>query len=310
MESRTKLILAGVFIALILLIGLGVRVALSSPQYSLYQMYGAVKEHNYEKFKKYVDIDSVTTNVVDKAIESAKQNTDTTSGNVWENLGATFAVSLFDSMKPGFKTTLTSTIQKAVEEGTFKSDYKPKNIIQIFQMISVKRDGKVADITIKAKGVSDLHIKMRNLNGYWQVFDMDLPAPSTNDTSSSETTTQAKYGDRVDISQGWFLTVEAPTDYVNPNEFEQPKSGNKNVAIKVSYENTTDKPDSFSISNFKLKDDKDFSYSRTYGGKTPALEDSTLEAHGKVNGYLTFEIPTDTQSTSVVYSGTKSVVFK
>lgn len=54
---------------------------------------------------------------------------------------------------------------------------------------------------------------------------------------------------------------------------------------------------------------KDFLYSDTYGGKEPGLDSGTLEAKGKVSGYMTFEIPKENQPISLLYDDSKSVLF-
>lgn len=312
MGKKLTLILSGLLGVLLLLAFICWQIVKVSPQYSLYRVYQAIDKHDYETFKKYVDVEGISTNVVDKAIASATEESkkDTSNNDPFYQLGYTFGIGLVTSMKPQLKEEMITSIKKGVEEGNFKKEYKPKNITDYFSVITVKKDGKVADVVIKTQGKEDLKLKMRDIGGYWQVFDMDLPAPKadTSNTSSSETTIQSKFGERVDISQSWFLTVETPEDY-KPTGYSTPKEGNKYVSIKITYENTTDKPDSYSTSNFKLKDNKDFSYSDTYGGKEPRLESGDLEAKGKVTGYLTFEIPTDNEPLSVVYSGSKSVMF-
>ncbi len=124
----------------------------------------------------------------------------------------------------------------------------------------------------------------------------------------SETTLKRTFGDRVAIAEGWFLTIEKPEEYISSG-FSSPKEGNKYIAVKITYENTTNKPDSYSTYNFKLKDDKNFSYSDTYGGKEPKIDSGDLESKGKVTGYMTFEIPKGNQPVSIIYNGSRSIIF-
>lgn len=312
MGKKLAIILSGFIGVLLLSAFVGWQIIKVSPQYSLYQVYQAVDKHDYETFKKYVDVEGISNNVIDKVLASTTEESkkDTSNNDPFYQLGYNLGLSLITQMKPRLKEEMISGIKKAVEEGNFKKEYKPKNIFDYYGIVKVKMDGKVADIAIKMQGKEDLKLKMRDVGDYWQVFDMDLPIPKANssDTTSSETTTQSKFGERVDISQGWFLTVDAPEDY-KPTGYSTPKEGNKYIVAKVTYENTTDKPDSYSTYNFKLKDNKDFSFSDTYGGKEPRIESGDLEAKGKVTGYMTFEIPKDNQPISIVYSGSISVIF-
>lgn len=311
MSKKIKIILIGL-LSLFLLTGfVGLQIFKDSPKYSLYQVYKAIDKHDYETFKKYVNVEDVSNNVIDKAFASVEEESKNAavSDDPFSQLGYNIGLGLITQMKPRLKEELISGIKKSVEEGSFKNEYKPKNIINYLTNIKVKKDGKVADVFVKTEGKEDLKLKMRYTNKYWEVFSMDLPTPDSNsDTSSSETTIQAKFDEKVSIGSDWFLTVGMPEDYKS-NGYSFVKDGYKYVSIKITYENTTDKPDSYSTSNFKLKDDKDFSYSDTYGGKEPRIESGDLEAKGKVTGYLTFEIPNDNKPKSIVYSGSKSVIF-
>lgn len=314
MGKRLTIILSGIVAILLLSAFMGWQIVKASPQYSVYQLYQAIDQHDYEKFKQFVDVDGISNNILDKALESAtEESKKDTSNNLFYQMGYNFGLGLFTSMKPQLKESMVSGIKKAVEEGDFKKEYKPKSIIDLLSVVKVKRSGKVADVDIIAQGKENLRLKMRDMNGYWQIFDMDLPLPkadTANSNSQAEAkTSEAKFGDRVDITQGWFLTVETPEGYKAADSYSTPKEGNKFVSVKITYENTTDKLNSYSTFNFKLKDNKSFSYSETYGGKKPNLESGDLESKGKVTGYLTFEIPKDSEPTSIIYNGSKSIIF-
>lgn len=286
----------------------------STPQYSLYQMYQAVKSHDYKTFIKYADIDTIVSNLVDKVIEqSKKEQAAKSTGNEWEQLGASFAEGIILSMKPTLTTAAKSAIQKGVETGDIKSGYKSQSLFKTLMSLKVVRDGKVATVTITGDDNKPLSFKMRQLEGYWQVFDMNLDLSSANTSGASDAgkkTQKAQYGKRTDIGGGWFLTVNEPVDYVSDNQFEQPKEGNKFVAVESEYENTTTKTDSFSISNLQLKDNENHSYSYTYTSKDPQLNSGDLEAGGKIKGFITFEILKSSPVKSVIYNNNSiTIVF-
>jgi hypothetical protein len=283
-----------------------------SPQYSVYRIYKAVENHDYDTFKKYVDVEGVSNNVVDKVFSKAEEYTkkEALKADAFSQMGYELGIALVMQMKPKIKEEMVSEIKKSVETGNFKKDYKPQNISDYYNHISVNKDGKIADVVIKVKGKDDLKLKMRNKGDYWQIFDMDLPLPKTdmNDKSGTDMTVNAKFGEKVNINDGWYLTIEEPEEYI-PTGYLSPKEGNKYITVKVTYENTSNKPDSFSTYNLKLKDNKDFSYSDTSGGKEPRIDSGDLEANGKVTGYMTFEIPSENKTKSIIYSGTKSILF-
>lgn len=311
MGKKLAIILSSIVGILLLVAFIGWQVIKVSPQYSVLQVYQAVDKHDYEKFAKYVDVEGISNTLVDEAFAQATEDTtkDSSNNDPFYQLGQSIGLGLITSMKPQLKEKIVTEIKKAVEEGKFQKDYKPKSYFDYFSAVKTEKDGKTATVTIKTQGKEDLKFKMRDLNGYWQIFNMDLPVPKTDASSSqSETTQQAKFGERVDIGQDWFLTVEAPAEY-KPTGYSTPKEGNKYVSVKITYENTTDAPNSYSTYNFKLKDDKDFSYSDTYGGRDPRIDSGDLEANGKVTGYMTYEIPKENEPKSIVYSGSKSVVF-
>jgi len=313
MGKKIILFFLGFFVILLVCVFVSWLIIKTTPQYSLYQVYKAVDKRDYETFKKYVNVEDISNNIVDKAFATITEDSNkdaSNKGDSFNQLGYALGLGLVTQMKPRLKEEMVSGIKRAVEEGTFVKEYKPKNIINYFSVVNVKKDGKVADVTIKTSGKEDLKIKMRNVGGSWQIFDMDLPMPKT-DTSisdTSETSNNAKFGERVDISGGWFLTVDNPEDFTTTG-YSTPEQGNKFVVSKITYENTTDKPNSYSTYNFKLKDNKDFSYSDIYGGKEPRIDSGDLEAKGKVTGYMTFEIPKENDPASIIYSGIKSVIF-
>ena len=296
----------------VLLIVLGLFVWLyvrSTPQYSLYLISNSVKAHDYKTFTKYVDINTVVSNVIDNALaESAKEEAKAPQGDQWYQLGQAFAQGLITAMKPTLIQKAKDEVQKEVETGTFKNNYSSTNLVVQFFAIKVKQDGKVANVTIPANNPKNqpLTVKMRQTNGYWQIFDMALDTSNLNNTSAGAAatsgSTQAKYDSRVSIGSDWYIRISTPEAYTTYDEFSGPKEGNKYVDIEVTYENTTKQQDSFSTDNLKIKDIDDHSYSSTYSGRDPMLASGTLEANGKVKGYLTYEMPSNEAVKSVIYS--------
>lgn len=293
----------GILVALLLIVLLSWRYILSTPQYSLYQLYNAVKVHDYQTFTKYADVDSVVGNVIDKVM-AQNGETANSQGNGWDQL----AQGLVLSMKPTLVQTAKNEIKKQVEQGSFQTNYKPNDFLKGFFAIKVKQDGKVADVTLPSQNSKDkpLSLKMRQLDGYWQIFDMNIDLSSTNQLEDTGRKVQnAKFGQRMPIGHDLFVTVSEPIPYTSDNEFEQPKSGNQFLAVDVTYDRSSNSKftDGYDPSFLKLKDTDGHLYQTSYVTKDPSLSSAdSLEAGGKARGWIVFELPINTQLKQAVYS--------
>lgn len=271
-------------------------------------MYKAVEAHDYETFTRYVDVDSVIDNVVDKALKETEEEA-SVEGDVWAEFGKSLAEGFIALMKPRLKEEAKSQIRKQIESGEFKKNYQPKNLVNAITKIKVKKEGKVADVVLMNEENKELSLKMRKMDRYWQVFDMDFELGEESKTSGESQ--QLKFGEKTDIGEGWFLTIQEPELYESSDIWESAKEGYKLVSTEITYENTSEKTDSFSLSNLKVKDTQNHSYSDyLFGGKEPALESGDLEPKGTVKGFVTFEILEDAEVQSVIYTGSyKTIIF-
>src|SRR3989344_2594016 len=111
MGKKLAIILSGFLGVLLLSAFIGWQIVKVSPQYSLYRIYQAINKHDYETFKKYVDVEGISTNVVDKAIASATEESksDTSNNDPFYQLGYTFGIGLITSMKPQLKAEMISS---------------------------------------------------------------------------------------------------------------------------------------------------------------------------------------------------------
>ncbi len=314
MKIKPKLLL--LIIPLVTLLGwLYIR---STPQYSLYQIRRAVKNHDYEMFTKYVDVDAVADSVFEQSLADQKSEEDKASTNVWEEMGRSLAEGLIISMKPALKESAKAAIRKAVESGDFGGKKLLNDPVKSISEIKVKKEGKLAQVTITDEEGSAVKLTMRKKESYWQLisgFDLIKSEKS----ASSETTiiptptpavVTAKFGDRMEIGQGWVLTINQPEDFTPASAWDKPAQSKRFVTIDVVYENTSSERDSFSVSNFRLKDEEDHAYSGEYSGKEPKLESGDLGPGETIRGFITFEILEDVKVKSVVYSGRyKTIVF-
>lgn len=316
---KKLLISLGAVVAIILIAGfLAWNYIVTTPAYSFFQIYSAIKAKDYNSFTKYADVDSIVTSVVNKVMDKAQADMEKTSDQSGlGDWGKSFGEGLIAMMKPAIISQAKAAIKKGVESGVLlNADKNAKNasLLVLLSKTKVTKDGENVDVTYIGDDKKPVTFKMRQTKDkYWQIYDMDLDlsgVPNSNTSSDITSNTQrAKFGQRVSLGSGWFLTVLEPTDYTFGSY--TPQDGNKLIALEATYENTTNTADTYSISNVKIKDTQNHEYSPMYvGGKDPSLDGSTLEAQGKVDGFLTFEVPQSTQVQSVIYSnGDVTIVF-
>jgi hypothetical protein len=153
---------------------------------------------------------------------------------------------------------------------------------------------------------------------YWIVVSINVDdfkkiSPETIKASDSKTASQAeekknlsaKFGEKIAIDTGWFITVEKPETYVTPKDsFDKPKSGNKFVTVSILYTNETSKEDTINPENLTLKDDEGQSYKMSFMGvRKPEISDGDLvPANDKLKGYATYEVPENVEIVKAIYS--------
>jgi hypothetical protein len=264
----------------------GISIA-TSPQYSVYQMYNAAQNRDYENFSRYFDTDSVVGNIFSDA---SKKQADS-------SFGAAFAQALL----PGLKQSVKDSIKHSVEKGEFDKKNASFSLIAVFQRAKVTMHGNTSDIKL-----ADSTMTARKHGTHWQVFALSSTSVSQEASASpspSPSVKQVKYGSRNDITNGWFQTAGAPAPYASTDEFDKPSSGNTYIAVELTYENASKERGSYSLSNLKLRDSANHEYEYKYRGKEPKLPGDDLEAGGKVTGFVTFEVPQGADITQVKYSG-------
>lgn len=172
---KKKLIPAVVIVIVLLaIIGLAGWIYIKgTPQYSVYSMYKAVDQKDLTTFKKYFDVDGVTNKVVDQAIDEAAKEQEK-SGDADEMFGKGFIEIFAANLKPEFKEKFKSELEKSVESSDFKKEHKPKSLLAAYKEMKVKKDGKIAQVTLDDKKGDAWSFKMRQKDGYWQVSDIDL----------------------------------------------------------------------------------------------------------------------------------------
>lgn len=137
-----------------------------------------------------------------------------------------------------------------------------------------------------------------------------IESPATNEVVATNTPTQEpepkaeifKVSDKVQLGD-YILTVNAAEDCASTNQFTKPQSGNKFFVVDVTQENDGDDSRSYNLWDFKLQDDKDFSYQTSLSAcKNPAFGAGDLQKGQKTRGFITFEIPKENKATKLIFT--------
>lgn len=143
------------------------------------QVSKAIKQHDFATFQKYVDIDSVTTRLIDDMmvlgiIESKDE----------DPTGTAIGAGLLQLMKPRLVDEAKKQLARFVEVGNFTdtnrvvSPFQELNTSASYRgVVSQRRDGKIAVLglafTNRSEGYSrTVEIKLRDVGSYWQVAEL------------------------------------------------------------------------------------------------------------------------------------------
>lgn len=88
----------------------------TTPDYTLSQIKSAIKAHDTEKFKEYVDVHNVAASVVDGVLSKPVQSM--MEGNIF---GKMLFAGLIGFVKPDLTNSFENDILEAVQNGSFKS---------------------------------------------------------------------------------------------------------------------------------------------------------------------------------------------
>lgn len=285
---------------------------MGTPTYSLYKTKKAISQHDSAEFNKYVDVDRVVSDLIEQA-SSSLENDDAMKDNPFKN----FAAAIISSMRERIKNEINKSIEE-ISEGK-NGKFSEVKIVEII------REGKSAKVKLVNSENKEIKLNMvQSSQRYWKVvgvaFDdfkninsIDLGGGSDQPKKeeAKKVSLNLKFGEKADMSEGWFITTQKPEQFIPASgSFDQPKKGNKFVAIEIEYSNESAKEGEVNPSNLTLKDSENHSYEMyIFGGKKPALEDDTLVTAGdKVKGFATFEVPEAAEITKAIYANSKATI--
>jgi len=165
----------------------------TTPKYSLLQIKKAFDQHDFTSFEKYVDIESITNNLIDQYLENHFDVNRTKDKE--EIISGYLSKGLIEVIKPKLNTIIKHQLAGIIETGTFEDQKKKENskdiqssfsdslsksdnVKKIFQGFEYeKKEGKICYVGIKffnekSKSTSILDLKMRDKGGYWQVVEI------------------------------------------------------------------------------------------------------------------------------------------
>lgn len=290
------------------------------PQYSLYQLRQAYKTRDLALAKQYVDIDSLSDQLGEETAKIVRDeiNKPSTAQNEWEKLGEELGKSLVESYMPAlqqqakdqFKKSFTEAVEGKSEPNKNFPEFKPLGWRDLLPggRIKIQKAGAIRLVTLPNQEGDLLTFRMRHEEGKWKIVawenfgDIAKELAKEDSSKNGASTKNAKFGDKVDINQGWFLTVSIPEQYAPQSQFDRAEQGKKFITVEVIYENTGGIESTYDASNFELKDSNDHRYKREYSGREPILDSGVLPSGQKAKGYITYEIPDNEDATEVIYS--------
>jgi len=164
-----------------------------TPTYSLRQIKKAVETHDVARFEQYVDLDGVSSRLIDDMMSGALKGTDSQSGA--EALGTALGAGLVQLMKPRLVEVIREQAVRLVETGSFgsspeatpESDSESVSLQSMFEQAGanedsfrgieyIKKQGKIALVGLgfrNARLDADLvlELKLRDMGGYWQLAE-------------------------------------------------------------------------------------------------------------------------------------------
>ncbi len=290
-------------VILVIAISSGTYYFTGTPTYSLYKLKKAIQSHDSTSFNKYAD----TERIVNSLVSEATKELETEDNNLFAGLAQTLMLSMKDQIK--------NEINKSVEEISSGKD----NNLATVKIKSVEKSGMSANVVLINNKDEEIRISMIQYpERYWKIVSINVDdfkkiSPETIGGSDKKTSSNkeakknlsAKFGEKVAVDTGWFITVEKPETYVTPKDsFDKPKSGNRFVTVSILYTNETSEEDTINPENLTLKDAEGQSYKMSFMGvRKPEISDGDLvPANDKLKGYATYEVSENIEIAKAVYS--------
>ena len=138
----------------------------TTPQYALLQIKKAYATHDTDLALKYIDVDSIFDNVWTQVEANLAQETASSTGDSWSQLGTMMAEGMVENMKPALEAEVRSQIVDSVKTSTSTT-----NIAGLATHYSITRDG--SDVLVKSDA-SPLELRLEKENtSYYRVVAIE-----------------------------------------------------------------------------------------------------------------------------------------
>lgn len=165
----------------------------NSPRYSLKKLDNAIKEHDVNAFNKYVDLDATIDEII---MQTWKHYTaGEATGSRWNEIRSDIGNTLLSVVKPNIKEMIKKEVNAYIVTGEWSGDRTDNGSgisSMIIKIIREKIDpgqwdqqsvnyteveGKIAYVGLtyfdKSRDTNFLlEVKMRDMNGYWQIIEI------------------------------------------------------------------------------------------------------------------------------------------
>ena len=179
-----------------------------SPKYSLLQVQKAFEQHDLVSFEKYVDVEGITSRIIDQALDTSMGQESSEDG--LGELGETMARGFVTLIKPQLSQLAKQQIAILVETGNFEAERESSNTdisaltqTELFDFIDLENlefqgieyinvEGAIAYIGLKIHQKqydTDMmfELKMRNKGKFWQIAELSNYADYLNELEGLET---------------------------------------------------------------------------------------------------------------------------
>lgn len=279
-----------------------------TPRYSLYQTRKAVLNHDSTSFNKYVDVDRITSGLLDTASqgfddEMKKQD------NPFGGLGQGILQAMMPALKERMKSSINTSIEK-ISDGNQNTVAGGKVSIK-----EIKQEGKSANVTILNDKNEEIHLNMvQTPDRYWRIVGVNLDdfkkispdALNIGDTSPQDETTNEividkAIGDEVELATMKFKVNSVEEKQSLKGSFGATTTADENtkfVVINMTATNITNESYDFDEDDFKLIDDKErkFDAYSVIGNVDNYLDMRSLQPSIPEKGVMVYKIPNDATS--------------
>jgi len=157
----------------------------STPQYSVIMILRSIKSHDWEKFQKYVDTDSLCESLIDDVSEFFTEKLEESGAGGL--IGKFLNKGIGEALKPKIKEKFKESLQKFVESSDTDNENRGELRKKLLMNSSIKCLEKEGKIAVVALNIDDgnkevtVKLKMRQTENHWQLIEILNPGDIVKD---------------------------------------------------------------------------------------------------------------------------------